>query len=77
MDRLRKLEMVQGKNWTHCMEETVKVYNMTYLDIIRAIPLQLWSKTVEERREALKNTEVRRIQGKPMKISRCSFKPRM
>ena len=59
------------------MEEAVRVYNTTYYDIIRAIPSQLWSGTVEERREALKNTEVRRIQGNPVKILCCSFEPGM
>ena len=59
------------------MEEAIRVYNSTYHDIIRAIPSQLWSGTVEERREALRNTEVRRIQGNPVKISRCSFEPGM
>ena len=41
VDRLRKLSLALGRNWTELVGQAINVYNMMWHDIIRAAPTQL------------------------------------
>ena len=73
VDRPRKLSLALGRNWTELVGQAVNVYNTTWHDIIRAVPTQLWAGSEEERKAALKNTEIQWIKGQPTYTSPQSF----
>ena len=65
VDRIRKLSLALGRKWTELVGQAINVYNTMWHDIIRVVPNQLWDRSDEERKAAMKNTEIQRIKGQP------------
>ena len=47
VDRVRKLALLQGRNWVDMLGKVVEVYNTTWHDVVEVIPSNLWFGTEE------------------------------